>query len=64
MKKKQPPSIATGFEDLPTDFEDMGWAWWLSDDQRRDAALLAVWGAVVVGGIDNVLYPILVGNRL
>jgi predicted PurR-regulated permease PerM len=28
------------------------------------ALILAVWGAVVVGGIDNVLYPILVGNRL
>jgi len=25
---------------------------------------LAGWGAVVVGGIDNLLYPILVGNRL
>lgn len=28
------------------------------------ALLLAVWGGVVVGGIDNVMYPILVGNRL
>lgn len=28
------------------------------------AALLAVWGAVVVGGIDNLLYPILVGERM
>lgn len=28
------------------------------------ALLLAVWGGVVVGGIDNVLYPMLVGNRL
>ena len=28
------------------------------------ALMLAVWGGVVVGGIDNVLYPILVGNRL
>ena len=26
--------------------------------------ILAVWGGVVVGGIDNVMYPILVGNRL
>lgn len=26
--------------------------------------LLAVWGTVVVGGIDNLLYPLLVGNRL
>ena len=28
------------------------------------ALVLAVWGAVVVGGIDNLLYPMLVGNRL
>jgi predicted PurR-regulated permease PerM len=28
------------------------------------ALLLAAWGAVVVGGIDNVLYPMLVGQRL
>ena len=28
------------------------------------ALLLAVWGALVVGGIDNLLYPMLVGNRL
>jgi predicted PurR-regulated permease PerM len=28
------------------------------------ALLLAGWGAVVVGGIDNLLYPMLVGNRL
>jgi len=28
------------------------------------AIVLAVWGTAVVGGIDNVLYPILVGNRL
>lgn len=28
------------------------------------ALILAVWGTVVVGGIDNVLYPILVGTRL
>jgi len=28
------------------------------------ALILAAWGTVVVGGIDNVLYPILVGNRL
>jgi predicted PurR-regulated permease PerM len=28
------------------------------------ALILAVWGGVVVGGIDNVMYPILVGNRL
>jgi predicted PurR-regulated permease PerM len=28
------------------------------------ALLLTLWGAVVVGGIDNLLYPILVGKRL
>lgn len=28
------------------------------------ALLLTVWGALVVGGIDNLLYPMLVGNRL
>jgi predicted PurR-regulated permease PerM len=28
------------------------------------ALLLTLWGGVIVGGIDNVLYPILVGNRL
>ena len=28
------------------------------------ALLLTVWGAIVVGGIDNLLYPILVGRRL
>jgi predicted PurR-regulated permease PerM len=28
------------------------------------AMILTVWGAVVVGGIDNILRPILVGNRL
>ena len=28
------------------------------------ALVLAGWGSVIVGGIDNVLYPILVGNRL
>jgi predicted PurR-regulated permease PerM len=29
-----------------------------------DAALLAVWGAVVIGLADNFLYPVLVGKRL
>ena len=29
-----------------------------------DALQLAIWGFVVVGGIDNLVYPILVGNRL
>lgn len=28
------------------------------------AVLLTIWGALVVGGIDNLLYPILVGRRL
>lgn len=28
------------------------------------AIVLTVWGSVVVGGIDNLLYPMLVGNRL
>jgi len=28
------------------------------------ALILTVWGGLVVGGIDNLLYPILVGNRL
>jgi predicted PurR-regulated permease PerM len=28
------------------------------------AMLLTLWGAIVVGGIDNLLYPILVGTRL
>jgi predicted PurR-regulated permease PerM len=34
------------------------------DGQWGKALILSVWGSVVVGGIDNVLYPILVGNRL
>src|SRR5450759_802346 len=28
------------------------------------ALLLTLWGAIVVGGIDNLLYPMLVGSRL
>lgn len=28
------------------------------------ALILTSWGAIVVGGIDNLLYPILVGSRL
>jgi len=28
------------------------------------ALLLTLWGAIVVGGIDNLLYPMLVGDRL
>lgn len=34
------------------------------DGSWGKALMLAVWGGVVVGGIDNVMYPILVGNRL
>jgi predicted PurR-regulated permease PerM len=35
----------------------------LSGDWGK-AAILAGWGAVVIGGIDNFLYPILAGGRL
>ena len=34
------------------------------DGSEGKALLLALWGAVVVGGIDNLLYPMLVGGRL
>jgi len=34
------------------------------DGSWGKALILCLWGGVVVGGIDNVLYPILVGNRL
>jgi predicted PurR-regulated permease PerM len=34
------------------------------DGHWGKALLLTAWGSVVVGGIDNVLYPMLVGNRL
>ena len=34
------------------------------DGNWGKALILTGWGAVVVGGIDNLLYPILVGNRL
>lgn len=36
----------------------------LLDGSGGKALILTVWGAVVVGGIDNVLYPMLVGRRL
>jgi predicted PurR-regulated permease PerM len=36
----------------------------LLDGSWGKALILAVWGAFVVGGIDNVLRPIFVGNRL
>jgi len=34
------------------------------DGSWGKALILAVWGMIVVGGIDNLLRPILVGNRL
>jgi len=47
------------------------WAIWIPaavflalDGHWGQAAILTVWGSVVVGLIDNVLYPVLVGNRL
>lgn len=36
----------------------------LLDGSEGKALLLTLWGAVVVGGIDNLLYPMLVGKRL
>lgn len=36
----------------------------LLDGSGGKALILTVWGSVVVGGIDNVLYPMLVGRRL
>ena len=36
----------------------------LLDGSEGKALLLTLWGAVVVGGIDNLLYPTLVGRRL
>ena len=35
----------------------------LSGDWGK-AAILVAWGTVVIGGIDNFLYPILAGDRL
>lgn len=34
------------------------------DGRWGEALLLAAWGVIVIGTIDNLLYPILVGNRL
>jgi predicted PurR-regulated permease PerM len=34
------------------------------DGSWGKALILTAWGAVVVGGVDNLLYPMLVGNRL
>lgn len=40
-------------------------ALWLAlDGSWGKALILTLWGGVIVGGIDNVLYPMLVGNRL
>lgn len=36
----------------------------LLDGSGGKALILALWGSIVVGGIDNVLYPMLVGRRL
>jgi predicted PurR-regulated permease PerM len=38
--------------------------WLASQGMWGKALILTGWGAVVVGGIDNLIYPILVGNRL
>jgi len=34
------------------------------DGNWLSAVILTVWGGIVVGGIDNVLYPLLVGDRM
>jgi predicted PurR-regulated permease PerM len=34
------------------------------DGHWVQALILTAWGSIVIAGIDNVLYPILVGNRL
>lgn len=34
------------------------------DGSWGKALILTGWGTIIIGGIDNVLYPILVGNRL
>jgi predicted PurR-regulated permease PerM len=36
----------------------------LLDGSWGKAVMLALWGGVVVAGIDNVVYPVLVGSRL
>jgi predicted PurR-regulated permease PerM len=36
---------------------------WLTGHQGS-ALILILWGTIVVGGIDNLIYPMLVGNRL
>lgn len=38
--------------------------WLASQGQWGKALILTAWGGIVVAGIDNLIYPILVGNRL
>ena len=38
--------------------------WLASQGDWGKALLLTAWGGIVVAGIDNLIYPILVGNRL
>lgn len=38
--------------------------WLASQGHWGKALLLTAWGGIVVAGIDNLIYPILVGNRL
>ena len=33
-------------------------------DNYQSALIIAVWGAVVIANVDNILYPLLVGSRL
>ncbi len=36
----------------------------LATGEPGKALILAIWGTVIVGGIDNLMYPMLVGNRM
>jgi len=55
--KKQPPD---GWVSAPPAI-----ALWSQDAATSEFTIgLTAWGAIVIGGIDNLLYPILVGNRL
>jgi predicted PurR-regulated permease PerM len=38
--------------------------WLASQGQWGKALILTAWGGIVVAGIDNLIYPILVGTRL
>lgn len=38
--------------------------WLASQGEWGKALILTAWGGIVVAGIDNLIYPILVGNRL